>query len=118
MQIGIFLFSCKFKIDRVTLEIGTKRLFAVICRNEMAETSKISNSNSSVTIILPKFIAERMPFYTNPKERHFLQEVLSANQSILGTSLFVVIYVGIVLGVHSSFSMSRIGSDGTQVSEA
>jgi len=83
----------------------------------MAETSKISNSNSSVTIILPKFIAERMPFYTNPKERHFLQEVLSANQSILGTSLYIVIYVGIVLGVHSSFSMSRIGSDGTPVSE-
>ena len=82
----------------------------------MAETSKISNSNSSVTIILPKFIAERMPFYTNPKERHFLQEVLSANQSILGTSLYIVIYVGIVLGVHSSFTMSRIGSDGYPVS--
>ena len=53
----------------------------------------------------------------NPKERNFVQEVLSANQSILGTSLFVVIFVGIVLGVHSSFSMSRIGNDGTPVSE-
>jgi len=82
----------------------------------MAETSKISNSNSSVTITLPKFIAERMPFYMNPKERNFLQEVLSANQSILGTSLFVVIYVGSVLAVHSSFPMSRIGSDGYPVS--
>jgi len=53
----------------------------------------------------------------NPKERNFVQEVLSANQSILGTSLFVVIYVGIVLGVHSSLPMSRIGSDGSPVGE-
>jgi len=84
--------------------------------NEMAETSKISNSNFSVTITLPKFIAERMPFYMSPKERNFLQEVLNVNWYILGTSLFVVIYVGIVLGVHSSLSMSRIGSDGASVS--
>jgi len=65
----------------------------------------------------PDFFSSRTPFYTNPKERNFLQEVLSANQSILGLSMFVVIFVGIVLGVHSSFSMSRIGSDGTPVSE-
>ena len=86
--------------------------------NEMAETSKMSNSNfnSSVTITLPKFIAERMPFYMNPKERNFMQEVLNVNWYILGTSLFVVIFVGIVLGVHSSFSMYRISSDGAPVS--
>ena len=84
--------------------------------NEAAATSKISNSNSSVTITLPKFIAERMPFYMNPKERNFLQEVLIANWFILGLSMFVVIYVGIVLGVHSSFTMSRIGSGGYPVS--
>jgi len=52
----------------------------------------------------------------NPKERNFLQEVLMANWYILGLSMFVVIYVGSVLGVHSSFSMSRIGRDGYPVS--
>jgi len=64
------------------------------------------------------FFSKRTPFYMNPnpKERNFLQEVLSTNQAILGTSLFVVIYVGIVLGVHSSLSMSGIGGDGTPVS--
>ena len=83
-------------------------------------STKYAVSPSSIppttTTITPGFFSKRQPFYTNPKERNFLQEVLSTNQSILGTSLFVVIYAGIILGVHSSFSMSRIGRDGTPVS--
>ena len=71
----------------------------------------------TTTLSIPNFFSKRTPFYTNPKERNFLQEVLSANQSILGTSMFVVLYVGIILGVHGSLPMSRIGSDGTPVSE-
>ena len=65
---------------------------------------------------IPNFFSNRTPFYTNPKERNFFQEVLNVNWYILGLSMFVVIYVGIVLGVHSSFTMSRIGSDGIPVS--
>ena len=84
-------------------------------------STKYAVSPSSIppttTTITPGFFSKRQPFYTNPKERNFLQEVLSTNQSILGTSLFVVIYVGIILGVHSSFSMSRIGSGGYPVHE-
>jgi len=64
----------------------------------------------------PNFFSNRTPFYTNPKERNFLQEVLNVNWYILGLSMFVVIYVGIVLGVHSSFSMSTIGTGGYPVS--
>ena len=56
------------------------------------------------------------PFYMNPKERNFMQEVLNVNWYILGTSMFVVIFVGMVLGIHSSLSMSKIGSDGAPVS--
>ena len=76
------------------------------------------SSTFTATMLTPDFFSRRTPFYMNPnpKERNFLQEVLSANQSILGTSLFVVIYVGSVLAVHSSFPMSRIGSDGYPVS--
>jgi len=76
------------------------------------------SSTFTATMLTPDFFSRRTPFYMNPnpKERNFLQEVLSANQSILGTSLFVVIYVGSVLAVHSSLPMSRIGSDGTPVS--
>ena len=69
------------------------------------------------TTTTPNFFSNRTPFYTNPKERHFLQEVLNINWYILGLSMFVVIFVGSLLGVHSSFSMSRIGSDGAPVSE-
>jgi len=65
---------------------------------------------------IPEFYSKRTPFYMNPKERNFMQEVLNVNWYILGTSIFVVIFVGMVLGVHSSLSMSRIGSDGTPVS--
>jgi len=67
----------------------------------------------------PDFFSKRTPFYMNPnpKERNFLQEVLNVNWYILGLSLFVVIFVGCVLGWHSSLSMSRIGSDGIPVSE-
>jgi len=76
-----------------------------------------SPTPSTSTMTVPTdFFSRRTPFYTNPKERNFLQEVLSANQAILGTSLFVVIYVGIILGVHSSFSMSSIGTGGYPVS--
>ena len=66
---------------------------------------------------IPEFYSKRTPFYMNPKERNFMQEVLNVNWYILGTSMFVVIFVGIVLGIHSSFSMSRIGSDETPVSD-
>ena len=77
---------------------------------------KLSPSTLPTTAMTtPDFFSNRTPFYTNPKERNFLQEVLSANQSILGTSLFVVIYVGIVLGAHSSLSMMRPGGDGPPV---
>ena len=68
------------------------------------------------TITTPDFFSKRTPFYTNPKERNFLQEVLNVNWYILGLSMFVVIYVGSLLGVHSSLSMSKIGSDGYPVS--
>jgi len=62
------------------------------------------------------FFSNRTPFYMNPRERHFLQEVLMANWYILGLSLFVVIYVGILLGAHSSLPMSSIGTGGYPVS--
>ena len=71
----------------------------------------------TTTMTSPDFFSGRTPFYMNPKERNFLQEVLMANWYILGLSMFVVIYVGSVLGVHSSFSMSGIGSEGAPVSE-
>jgi len=76
-----------------------------------------SSTPPTATMTTPDFFSNRTPFYTNPKERNFLQEVLNVNWYILGLSMFVVIYVGIVLGVHSSLPMSRIGSDGTPVSE-
>jgi len=72
---------------------------------------------SSMPNNIPDFYSKRTPFYMNPKERHFMQEVLNVNWYILGTSMFVVIFVGMVLGVHSSFSMSRIGIDGAPVHE-
>ena len=72
---------------------------------------------SSMPNNIPDFYSKRTPFYMNPKERNFMQEVLNVNWYILGTSMFVVIFVGIVLGIHSSFSMSRIGSDETPVSD-
>jgi len=71
----------------------------------------------TTTLSIPNFFSKRTPFYTNPKERNFLQEVLMANWYILGLSMFVVLFVGIVLGVHSSRPMSRIGSEGYPVSE-
>ena len=79
-------------------------------------SAKYSATPSTSTMTIPDFFSKRTPFYTNPKERNFLQEVLMANWYILGLSLFVVIYVGIVLGVHSSLSMSSIGTGGYPVS--
>ena len=45
------------------------------------------------------------------------QMVLATIYTTLGMSLLLVIYVGIVLAVHSSLPMSKIGRDGTPVGE-